>query len=515
MVLASPSEPLSQLEVLVVDCQATAAAPRGHLLEIGWARVLGTTITHAHASLIALPDGEQIPPAVARITGISEHMMRSAVDGRCAWRELSDQAASLTQQPAPTVIHFARFEQPFLRTLAAGVFPLDVVCTRDIARRLLPNLPRCSLRALAGYFGRAVGALRRSADHVEATAFVWQELVRLLERQGVSTWGALHDWLAGPVKPTASPTPRLADAARRAAFVADMRLASIACFGQTAASCTSARQRRCIIGSTATFGSRTACPSGCSRCCRRHARSRSTSHQVRSRPRSSSRTKSSGTDRPTTSRSRFRTARCGSRRRISARVVHSRRHTARSDHLLRPRRSIEFGALARAERAALTSGSRGPDDGTFTAGYDRLCATHPELSRVDLSAHAKLLRLGTRLWREGRRDRDVDEDDANDASRGLSVWTPEFVQVSLEWLALRAALARRRAIWLTRLFDSSVVWREPGDSCARLIVIENGEVVLSRAVDANARHRFHRVTAVQWPHVVRPSPSPPSIACGY
>ena len=123
---------------------------------------------------------------------------------------------------------------------------------------------------------------------------------------------------------------------------------------------------------------------------------------------------------------------------------------------------------------------------TFTAGYDRLCATHPELSRVDLSDYAKLLRLGTRLWREGRRDRDVDEDDANDTRRGVTVWTPEFVQVSLEWLALRAALARRRAIWLTRLFDSSVVWREPVDSCARLIVIENSEVVLSGAVDANA-----------------------------
>src|SRR5687767_1340046 len=104
MELVNPSEPLSQLEVLVVDCQATAAAPRGRLLEIGWARVLGTTITHAHASLIALPDGEQIPPAVARITGISEHMMRSAADVRCVWRELTDQAASLAQ-PAPTVIH--------------------------------------------------------------------------------------------------------------------------------------------------------------------------------------------------------------------------------------------------------------------------------------------------------------------------------------------------------------------------------------------------------------------------
>ena len=81
------------------------------------------------------------------------------------------------------------------------VLPLDVVCTRDIARRLLPDLPRCSLRALAGYFGRAVGALRRSADHVEVTAFVWQELVRLLETNGVSTWDALHEWLAAPLQP--------------------------------------------------------------------------------------------------------------------------------------------------------------------------------------------------------------------------------------------------------------------------------------------------------------------------
>jgi DNA polymerase-3 subunit epsilon len=148
----------------------------------------------------------------------------------------------------------------------------------------------------------------------------------------------------------------------------------------------------------------------------------------------------------------------------------------------------QFAALARAGRGALTPGSRGPDNRTFTAGYDRLCATHPELSRADLSDYAKLLRLGTRLWQEGRRDRDVeeDEDEANRTRRRVTVWTPEFVQVSLEWLALRAALARRRAIWLTRLFDSSVVWREPGDSCARLMAIENGEVVLREAVDAHA-----------------------------
>jgi hypothetical protein len=62
--------PLSQLEVLVIDCQATAAAPRGHLLEIAWARSR-TTVTHRCAHLVALSEDEQIPPAVTRITGLS------------------------------------------------------------------------------------------------------------------------------------------------------------------------------------------------------------------------------------------------------------------------------------------------------------------------------------------------------------------------------------------------------------------------------------------------------------
>ena len=74
----------------------------------------------------------------------------------------------------------------------------------------------------------------------------------------------------------------------------------------------------------------------------------------------------------------------------------------------------EFGGLATADRRALGSTRWSPDPVTFEAGYAKLCATHPELSRGDLSPHPNLLQLGTRLWREGRRDRDVDEDDEND-----------------------------------------------------------------------------------------------------
>jgi DNA polymerase III subunit epsilon len=484
--LGSRTEPLSQLEVLAVDCQATAAASRGHLLELGWARVR-KTVTHLHACLIALPNGEEIPAAVSRLTGISQDMMRAAIDGPLAWRALSDQASNFSQQPAPTVIHFARFEQPFLRTLAAGVCPLDIVCTRDIARRLLPNLPRCSLRGLAGYFGRPVGTLRRSAEHVEATAFVWQELVCLLESEGVPTWGALHDWLAAPIKPTRCPR-------RVWPMPRDVRLSLPHAPGIY-------RMLR-IDGSVLYVGKSASLHHRVNSYFRKQnglaerslemlSQARAISFEVTPTPLEAALLEPDEIKRY---RPPYNVALTIQDRALwfTSPDLSARSSQPSSQCPLGPFASAEtldqLAALARKDCAALMSGPYGPDAGTFDAGYAQLCATHPELSRLDLSAHAKLLRLGTRLWREGRRDRDVDvdEDDANDTDRGALPWTPEFVQVSVEWLALRAALARRRAIWLTRLFDSSVMWREPDSKCARLIVIEDGEVVLSTAVDANA-----------------------------
>jgi hypothetical protein len=136
----------------------------------------------------------------------------------------------------------------------------------------------------------------------------------------------------------------------------------------------------------------------------------------------------------------------------------------------------QFTALARAANP-LGSGRWAPAPEVFEAGYARFCGAHAELSRIDLGSHSRLLRLGTRLWAEGRRDHDGEEDEELRAA-----WTPELVQLSLEWLVLRAALARRRARWLTRLAESTIVWSEPGDDGARLIVIENGEVAVRTAI---------------------------------
>jgi DNA polymerase-3 subunit epsilon len=474
--------PLSQLEVLVVDCQATAAAPRGQLLEMAWARFLGT-VRHARAHLIALPESETIPPAVARITGISEAMVRDGIDPHLAWRELADDAAKLTAQPAPTVSHFARFERPFLRALACGEPPLDIVCTHEIACRLFPDLPRRSLRALVGYLGGRLGPLRRSAEHVEATAFLWQQLVQRLEAEGVTTWAALREWLANPV---ASPrSPRRVWPMPRETRLSLPKSPGIYRMLRTNGDVLYVGKAASLHGRVNSYFRK---QHGIDeRALEMLTQARAISFEVTPTPLEAALVEADEIKRRLPPYNLALT--------IADRAVWFAAPDL-SERRPRPSRSCplgpflsrdtleQFGAFARADRVALGSDRWGPDAATFQAGHAQLCVTHRELSRLDLSPHARLLRLGTRLWREGRRDRDVeDAEDTTDRDSRITAWTPELVQEQLERLALRAALARRRAMWLTRLVDASVVWREPGGGGARLLVIEGGEIVLSADVD--------------------------------
>ena len=475
------SESLSQLEVFVVDCQATAAAPRGHLLEIGWARAT-TTTTETQARLIVLPNGERIPPAVARLTGISERMAQNGVEAPVAWRELSNEAATLARQPAPTVIHFARFERPFLRALASEALPLDIICTHDIARRLLPNLPRCSVRALTGYFGRGVGAMRRSVDHVEATAFIWRKLVRLLEDEGISTWNALHEWLA--TKRDTTRRPRRVWPMPRDARLSVPDAPGIYRMLRTSGDVLyvgKAASLRHRVNSY--FRKQNGMPE---RTLEMLSQARDISFDVTSSALEAALFECDEIKRHRPPYNRALTVEDRALWFAAPDLSVYSGHSS-SQCPLGPfpsaRMLDEFSALPKADRRALGSGRWRPDAATFDAGYARLCATHPDLLRDDLGPHERLLRLGTRLWREGRRDHDVD---ADEETRRVTTWTPELVQLSLEWLALRAALARRRAIWLTRLVDASVIWTEAGTANARIIVIENGEVVQNADIDADA-----------------------------
>ncbi len=209
--------PIAELEILTLDCQATGANPdKGHLLEIGWMPTRASaadnpTRINLQTYLARLPVDAVIPWVVQRITGISDSSLATAVSSKTIWEHLIQTARKITANSpsatCPVVIHFARFEEPFLRFLHQknshkGSFPFRIICTHEIAIRLLPDLPRRGLRAIAGYYGHSMPELKRSSDHVEATTIIWQKMVELLHSTcGIGELDQLTGWLAGTKPP--------------------------------------------------------------------------------------------------------------------------------------------------------------------------------------------------------------------------------------------------------------------------------------------------------------------------
>jgi DNA polymerase III epsilon subunit-like protein len=211
---------LSEITVLAIDCQATHNNPStGHLAEIGWVKTQAIhpfdhemTIENAKSHLVKMEKQSQMPKQFSRITGINSEEMKEAISKKIIWQRL-DRAAKKTASDnhgiCPTVIHFSRYESPYLEQLhqefaSKQEFPFTIVCTHKIVSRLYPWLPRKSLRAAAGFFGFSLPNLRRSLYHVVATAFIWNHVVRILEEQEkIAAFEELQDWLCN------SPTPAL------------------------------------------------------------------------------------------------------------------------------------------------------------------------------------------------------------------------------------------------------------------------------------------------------------------
>jgi len=198
-----------------VDCQAAGATPvHGDLLELGWAFCSEAGLHEPIRAHWIRPRTERpITRAVRMLTGWSEARLAEAVHDHEAWAALRGELAAIHADPqtagtvgVPTLIHYARFELPFLRDLHArtappdATFPLEICCLHAIAVRLFPDLPRRNIRALAGFLGHSTELVRQSSGHVAASASIWRALVPHLENQGVHTWDELQTWLANAPK---------------------------------------------------------------------------------------------------------------------------------------------------------------------------------------------------------------------------------------------------------------------------------------------------------------------------
>ena len=190
---------------LFLDCQTTGANPvLGAILEIAWCH---SSASDPHPStiqckLVSQPNKKEIPFRIQMITGISEEEMVNAVHEREIYQDLKKHFTDNALNTA--VVHYASFEKPFLHGLfekhGDETFPLELICTYQIARRLFPNLPTRGIRGLGGFFGASNCELKRSSHHVEMTFSIWQGLVGELAKHGIHDMQELQEWLKEPAK---------------------------------------------------------------------------------------------------------------------------------------------------------------------------------------------------------------------------------------------------------------------------------------------------------------------------
>lgn len=201
--------------MLFLDCQTTNSNPKkGNIIEIGWARSNfsrdnAVDMTSVNAYLLKQPVGYEIPERIQTITGIGPEELLDGYELSEVWTQLMSTAEEIARvnrlSKCPLIIHYAKFETPFLidlqtRNSAQRGFPFKVVCTHVLAKRLFPELPRRSLRAMAGYFGYSLGQARRSKEHVLATARIWQEMLKVLEKKyRIRTFEKFQEWLDQPM----------------------------------------------------------------------------------------------------------------------------------------------------------------------------------------------------------------------------------------------------------------------------------------------------------------------------
>jgi DNA polymerase III epsilon subunit-like protein len=488
---------LAELDVLVLDCQATGASPAfGHVLFLGWTVVGGRGAGEGEPSVeahwIALPEGHVVPGQVRKLTGWQPSAAVGALPDREAWRRLL--AAAGSARPAPTAIHYARFELAFLREWAARLapeapFPFDPVCVYAIANRLYPDLPRLSLRALAGYLGHGLALERRAPGHVEATAFVWRRMRDELAARGIATWEALQAWLSdsAPPRRPRSAKPRYPIDSQRFRSLPDQpgvyrflrRNGDVLYVGKAAslkkrtASHFIGRASKLIVPEMLTQVSDIAvevAPSALEAALLENETIKALNPPYNVQLRS-------GDPRVWYSDATFASA-------AAAPDELHRIGPLSSEHALRPLGALvellSGGAASLSVRAHAVGVSAlwPPGEAVFAAGWQGLLARHREAMVALMAGGGEPRWQGLQLARillaaADAADRDVDEATDPGAERE---WDPERVTRHLERAAAQAYRAYRRSRWLRLLHDCDVTYREPGSAAPRTLQIRGGRI---------------------------------------
>jgi DNA polymerase-3 subunit epsilon len=187
---------LEEATYVVVDLETTGLSPgRSRICEIGAVRV--ARLEEAGTFELLVNPGERLPAAIAALTGLADGELRRAPGAASAVGRFLAFAGD-----AVLVAHNARFDLAFLdrevERLTGRRLAAPVVDTVWLARRLLAGrTSRCSLAALAHFFGTDARPCHRALPDAQATAEILLALIGLAQERGARTVAELCD-LATP-----------------------------------------------------------------------------------------------------------------------------------------------------------------------------------------------------------------------------------------------------------------------------------------------------------------------------
>jgi DNA polymerase-3 subunit epsilon len=167
---------LADQTFVVVDVETTGCnAQLDRVIEVSVLRAsLAQGIEHQETTLIDA--GVLVPAAIARFTGITNAMLLGAPPPERVWPRLSPLLAE-----GVFVAHNLRFDLGFLQAeygrLSAEYQPQQHLCTVQLARHLLADLPSRSLPHLVQHFGFNVGPAHRAEADARACWLLLEHLL--------------------------------------------------------------------------------------------------------------------------------------------------------------------------------------------------------------------------------------------------------------------------------------------------------------------------------------------------
>jgi len=182
----------------IIDIETTGLSKSYHkITEIAAAKVRNNKITKTYQTLV---DPEvKIPRFITRLTGIDDDMVK---DSPKIYEVLPDFQKFLSHDIF--VAHNATFDYGFLNfnldTHFNQTIPNNKLCTRKLANRILPELPRKRLADLCEYFNIKNKNAHRAMADVQATHQIFTNMLNILNKKGIKDTKDIIKFEKSPIK---------------------------------------------------------------------------------------------------------------------------------------------------------------------------------------------------------------------------------------------------------------------------------------------------------------------------